>query len=279
MVVEPVALVLGADQPADEVITLPALCPDLGHLDLDRVVERLGRLHRRDTRLRRPHRIHLRPGQDRQRPGGVLLDPCGVVREADHRVDQADRKVQAEVHQVGPPLWRQRGEVFVPHDAVHLRPPLVDRLGHEDRLQQRTCAPMLFAVHAGQDQPVEKSAQTFGDEPTGEAGSVPQHRHHVLVLEDRERGTVRVQPGDVGHPQARHEVLRDHRGLRPLRAVDRVQVHVCPPVVVRHPGEGGFKVGPGGGTGHCRLVDVDRSGDSALVLSPLAQSKHQCHSE
>ncbi len=146
--------------------------------------------------------------------------------------------MQAEVHQVGPICGCHRHDVFVAHDRIHLGiTPAVDHLGHEDRLQQGARAAVRVAVHAGQDQSVEERAQAFGDKATGEIGGVAQHRHHVLVLEQGEGGPVGVQPGDGGHAQACHEILRDHRRIPAHVAVDRMQVDIAAAVVLRHAGK------------------------------------------
>ena len=164
-----------------------------------------------------------------------------IFRKTDQRIDQSDGKVQREVHQVSALAGYQGQQVFIANDGVHLRLPPGDHVGHEDRLQQRPCPAVLLSVHPGQDQAVKKSAQAFRDEATGEAGRIPKHRHHVTVLEDRERRTVRILSRDIGHTEPGHEVFFYHGGIPAHGRVDRMEIDVGSAVVVRDPRERTFE--------------------------------------
>ncbi|MCY1360351.1 hypothetical protein D9M69_469730 [compost metagenome] len=84
MIVQRTAFVLGADQPADQVVACGALGAALRHHHLDHVVECLRGLHRRTARGRGFLGVDLRSSQNGQGPGGVLFDFLGaVLGEAD----------------------------------------------------------------------------------------------------------------------------------------------------------------------------------------------------
>ncbi|MNO95233.1 hypothetical protein D3C76_868700 [compost metagenome] len=96
-------------------------------------------------------------------------------------------------------------DIFLADHLVDLRTPLVDRFGHERRLQQGAHLAVLVTVHSQDDQSIEKRTKALSDETVGVSGAVAQHAHHVLVLEQREGRARALLSARIG----RHAELGD----------------------------------------------------------------------
>ncbi|MNQ88140.1 hypothetical protein D3C85_1033940 [compost metagenome] len=91
---------------------------------------------------------------------------------------------------------------------------------------------MGVTVHGRKNQAIEKRPQPLGDKTAGEGARITHHCHDIVVLEQRERRSIGIQPGNRRHTQASHEIVFKYGRIGAHFAVGRVQVDVTGAAII-----------------------------------------------